>query len=61
MYSIDTIYSCDCRRGIDLVNGFNDHLYTPLETTLYRSLTHADYCPQSITDFSGRFLATAST
>jgi hypothetical protein len=30
----------DYRRGMDI--GFIDHLYTPLRTTLYRSLTHTD-------------------
>jgi hypothetical protein len=30
------------------VNGFIDHLYTPLGTTLYRSVTHKYYCPRSI-------------
>jgi hypothetical protein len=43
-----------------LVNGLIDHLYTPLGTILYRSLTHTDQCPQSITVSTSRFLAKAS-
>jgi hypothetical protein len=39
--------------------GFTDHLYTPLGTTLYRTLTQL--CPQSTTVSINRFLATAST
>jgi hypothetical protein len=46
--------------GLGLVNEFVDHLYTPLEITLYRSLTHTDYCPQSIIVSTSRFLTTAS-
>jgi hypothetical protein len=42
------------------VKGFI-YLYTPLGTTLYRSLTHTGWYPQSITDSTSRFLATAST
>jgi hypothetical protein len=38
--------------------GFSDHLCTPLGSALYRSLTHTDLCPQSITYSSSRFLAT---
>jgi hypothetical protein len=40
--------------------GFIGLLYTPLGTTLYRSLTHTDYCPKSITVFTSRFLAVSS-
>jgi hypothetical protein len=47
--------------GYGLVNGFTDHLYASLETTLYRTLTHTDLCHQSITVSTSRFLATAST
>jgi hypothetical protein len=32
----------DLRTGYGLMNGFSDHLHTPLETTLYNSLTHTD-------------------
>jgi hypothetical protein len=39
--------------GLDI--GFIDHLYTPLGTTLYSSLTQ---CPQSITVSTSHFLAT---
>jgi hypothetical protein len=45
--------------GYGLVNGFIDHVYTPLGTTLYSSLT--DQCPQSITVSTSRFLATDLT
>jgi hypothetical protein len=40
--------------------GFIGHLYTPLGTTLYRTLTHTDWCPKSIRISTNRFLATAS-
>jgi hypothetical protein len=40
------------------MNGFIDHLYTPLGTTLYISLTHTDWYPQSITVSITRFLVT---
>jgi hypothetical protein len=42
--------------GLDI--GFTEHLYSALRTTLYRSPTHMDYCPQSITVSTSRFLAT---
>jgi hypothetical protein len=42
---------------MDLLN----HLYTPLETTFYRSLIHTDECPQPITFSTNRFLATDLT
>jgi hypothetical protein len=43
--------------GNGLDTGFIDHLYTPLGTTLDRSLTHTDSCPQSITVSTSRLLA----
>jgi hypothetical protein len=33
-------------------------IHSRLVTTLYRSLTHTDYCPQSITVSTSRFMAT---
>jgi hypothetical protein len=38
--------------------GFIDHFNTRLGTTFYRSLTHTDQCPQSITVSTRRFLTT---
>jgi hypothetical protein len=43
------------RHGLDI--GFIYHLYTLLGTRLYRLLTHMDYCPQSVTVSTSRFLA----
>jgi hypothetical protein len=41
--------------------GLIDHLNTPLGTTFYRSLTHTDSWPPSITVSTSRFLATDLT
>jgi hypothetical protein len=48
---------CDYRRNMDWWIGFIDHLYAPLGTTLYSSLTHINMCPQSSTGSNSRFLA----
>jgi uncharacterized membrane protein len=50
---------CDCRGGVSI----GDLIYCPLMhsrlvNTIYRSLTHTDQCPQSITVSTSRFLAT---
>jgi hypothetical protein len=57
---IQCVYVCDYRRGMVFYIGFSDHFYTPLGTTLYKSLIHIDYCPQSVAVSTSRFLATAS-
>jgi hypothetical protein len=46
--------------GHGLVNGFIDHMYTPLGTTLCRSRARTDYCALSITVSTSRYLVTAS-
>jgi hypothetical protein len=42
--------------GLDI--GFTDHLYIPLGTKLYESMSHTDQCFQSITVSTCRLLAT---